>query len=119
MPPTVLSLDELTGNRGTADIYLETAKGALKKMDLEDGANLIALTMDDPTVMQAFRRKFQLVFFWVLARIIANIVHSDIYVLFLDLPLLFAWIKHYDWKNHSLPPNEVDYLTDCTSHEFF
>lgn len=68
-PPIVLSLDNLTGHRGSADKYLETAKGALKKMDLEDGLNFIALTTDDPTVMQSFRRKFQEEFYWVLVSV--------------------------------------------------
>ena len=36
-PPSVLSLDELTGSQGTAEKYLETTKAALKKMDLDDG----------------------------------------------------------------------------------
>jgi hypothetical protein len=49
--PTVLSLDELMGLRGTAEKYLETTKGALKKMDMEDAKNIIALTTDDPNVM--------------------------------------------------------------------
>jgi hypothetical protein len=58
--PVVVSLDELTGSRGTADQYLETMLGAMKVMELEDGENIIALTTDNPTVMQAFRRKFGL-----------------------------------------------------------
>jgi hypothetical protein len=41
-------------------------KGALKKMDMEDGKNVIALTTDDPNVMRAFRRLFGNCFFWVL-----------------------------------------------------
>jgi hypothetical protein len=53
-PPTVLSLDKLTGLRGTAETYLETVKGALKKMNMEDAKNVIALTTDDPNVMHAF-----------------------------------------------------------------
>lgn len=58
--PVVVSLDELTGSRGTADQYLDTILGAMKVMELEDGENVIALTTDNPTVMQAFRRKFGL-----------------------------------------------------------
>jgi hypothetical protein len=54
-PPSILSLDELTGSWGTAEKYLETTKGALKKMDLHDGRNFVALTTDNPTVMQAYR----------------------------------------------------------------
>ena len=65
-PPCVLSLDELTGSRGTAEKYLETTKGALKKMDLDDGLNFVALTTDNPTVMQAYRRLMQNVYYWIL-----------------------------------------------------
>ncbi len=64
--PTVLSLDELTGHCGSAEKYLETAKKAMKNMEIEDGWNIIALTMDNPTVMQAFRWKFQNIYYWVL-----------------------------------------------------
>jgi hypothetical protein len=49
----MLSLDELTGHQGSADKYLETMKKAMKNMEIEDGKNIIALTTDDPTVMQA------------------------------------------------------------------
>lgn len=64
--PTVLSLDELTGHRGSADKYLETVKKALKNMEIENGKNLIALTTDDPTVMQSFRCKFKSEYYWVI-----------------------------------------------------
>jgi hypothetical protein len=64
--PIVLSLDDLTGKRGSAQTYLETAVAALKRNELENPTNIIALTTDNPTVMQSFRRKFQDQFFWVL-----------------------------------------------------
>ena len=64
--PTVLSLDELTGHRGSAEKYLETAKKAMKNMEIEDGRNIIALMTDNPTVMQVFGRKFQNIYYWVL-----------------------------------------------------
>lgn len=64
--PTVLSLNELTGHRGSADKYLETVKKALKNMEIENGENLIALTTDDPTIMQSFRRKFKSEYYWVI-----------------------------------------------------
>jgi len=66
--PTVLSLDDLTGHRGSADKYLETAKKAMKNMEIEDGRNIIALTTDNPTVMQSFRGKFKFDYHWVLVR---------------------------------------------------
>jgi hypothetical protein len=52
--PVVLSLDDMTGHRGSADKMLETSQKALKTMGMEDGRKLIALTTDNPTVMQAF-----------------------------------------------------------------
>ena len=52
--PTVLSLDDHTGHCGSANKYLETAKKAMKNMEIEDGQNIIALTTDNPTVMQSF-----------------------------------------------------------------
>ncbi|KAJ6602664.1 hypothetical protein DFH09DRAFT_1125301, partial [Mycena vulgaris] len=64
--PSLISLDNMTGNRGSADQYLETITGGLKKMDIGDAKNVIALTTDNPTVMQSFRRKFQARFPWVL-----------------------------------------------------
>ncbi|KAK7045151.1 ribonuclease H-like domain-containing protein [Favolaschia claudopus] len=36
------------------------------KMDIADGENVIALTTDNPTVMQSLRRKFEFKFPWVL-----------------------------------------------------
>ncbi|KAH7920574.1 hypothetical protein BV22DRAFT_1107611 [Leucogyrophana mollusca] len=64
--PVVLALQDMTGHRGTASNLVEASQMALKTMEIEDGKNLIALTTDNPTVMQAFRRKFQEKFFWVL-----------------------------------------------------
>ncbi|KAF8232220.1 hypothetical protein L208DRAFT_1273281 [Tricholoma matsutake] len=33
---------------------------------MDDGRKLIALTTDNPTVMQAYRRKFQVSYYWIL-----------------------------------------------------
>jgi hypothetical protein len=51
--PTNLSLDHLTGHHRSADKYLEMTKMALRNMEIEDIQNIIALTMDNPTVMQS------------------------------------------------------------------
>ncbi|KAI6042900.1 hypothetical protein EDC04DRAFT_2878284 [Pisolithus marmoratus] len=48
-------------------VLLEVSELALKKMEIEDARNIIAVTMDNPTVMQSFPRKFQDKFNWVLA----------------------------------------------------
>ncbi|KAF8521267.1 hypothetical protein BU17DRAFT_88214 [Hysterangium stoloniferum] len=57
----------MTGTRGTADNIMAAAQGAMKTMQLEDGQNFIAVTTDNPSVMQAFRSKCQEKYFWVLA----------------------------------------------------
>ncbi|KAK7039668.1 DUF659 domain-containing protein [Favolaschia claudopus] len=64
--PVVLGLNDLTGSRGSADKCLETITDAMGKMDIADGENVIALTTDNPTVMQSLRRKFEFKFPWVL-----------------------------------------------------
>jgi hypothetical protein len=66
--PAVLSLNDLTGQRGSADKFVEVADAALVKMDLADGKNFVALTTDNPTVMQAFRTRFGRKFPWILVR---------------------------------------------------
>jgi len=89
-PPVVLSLNELKGKRGTAETYLETAKCALKKMDQDDGRNFIALTTDDPTVMQSFRRKFEDSYYWVLVSFIMRQKIQILTHVFADIAMLFA-----------------------------
>lgn len=64
--PVVLNLGDMTGCRGSATGLMETAERALKTMEVEDGENFIAITTDNPTVMQAFRRRFREKFYWVL-----------------------------------------------------
>ncbi|KAJ7602520.1 ribonuclease H-like domain-containing protein [Mycena rosella] len=64
--PSLISLDNMSGYRGSADKYMETIVGGLEKMEMADAKNVIALTTDNPSVMQSFRRKFQARFPWVL-----------------------------------------------------
>lgn len=64
--PLVLSLEDMTGIRATADNLFDAAKRALKQVGLEDGKKIIACTTDNPSVMQKFRRKFQEHYYWVL-----------------------------------------------------
>jgi hypothetical protein len=68
--PTVLSLDELTGQRGVADNYMEVARRAIKNMGVENGRNFITLITDNPTVMQVFHTKFGTTFHWVLVSLV-------------------------------------------------
>ncbi|KAF8956104.1 ribonuclease H-like domain-containing protein [Flammula alnicola] len=65
--PTILSLEDMTGNQAMADGIMGAAEKSMQEMDLLDGKNFIAITTDNPTVMQAFRRKFQNKYFWVLS----------------------------------------------------
>ncbi|KAF9227644.1 hypothetical protein BS17DRAFT_793315 [Gyrodon lividus] len=62
----VLKLADMTGQRGSAAKLLEVSENALKVMDIEDAKNFIATTTDNPTIMQAFRKKFKDKFYWVL-----------------------------------------------------
>ncbi|KAF7333350.1 DUF659 domain-containing protein [Mycena venus] len=72
--PIIMSLDDLTGERGNAAKCLDIAIKSLELMGVPDGRNFIALTTDNPTTMQAFRREFQRKFFWVLT--FACFLHS-------------------------------------------
>ncbi|KAF9241820.1 ribonuclease H-like domain-containing protein [Melanogaster broomeanus] len=58
--PVVLALQDMTGSRGTAENLVTISQKAMTKMEIGDGKNLIAVTTDNPTVMQAFRRKLHL-----------------------------------------------------------
>jgi len=64
--PTILALDDMTGNRATAEGIMNATERAMRDMDLLDGMKFIAITTDNPTVMQAMRKKFQAKYFWVL-----------------------------------------------------
>ena len=64
--PIVLALEDMTGVRGTAENLVTVSQKALKRMEIGSGKNLIAVTTDNPTVMQAFRRKFKEAYPWVL-----------------------------------------------------
>jgi len=52
--PTVLSLEDMTGYRATAEGIMVAAEKAMQEMDLLNGKSFIAITTDNPTVMQAF-----------------------------------------------------------------
>ena len=66
--PVVLGLEDMTGHRGSAEKVLEVSRKAMNGMGLGDGQNFIALTTDNPTVMQFFRGRFNGKFTWVLVR---------------------------------------------------
>ena len=62
----VLSLDDMTGNRGNSDNLVLVTWKAMSKMEIGDGKNVIAIMTDNPTVMQAYRRKLQECYPWIL-----------------------------------------------------
>ncbi|KAI0310028.1 ribonuclease H-like domain-containing protein [Amylostereum chailletii] len=66
--PIILSLEDMSGERGTADGLFGVMRKALGTMELEDGRNFVALTADNPTVMQKFKRLVTASdsFYWIL-----------------------------------------------------
>ncbi|KAJ7449770.1 ribonuclease H-like domain-containing protein, partial [Mycena galericulata] len=74
MFPIIMSLDDLTGERGNADKCLDIAVKSLDLMGVPTARNFIAMTTDNPTTMQSLRRKFQQKFFWILT--FACFLHS-------------------------------------------
>jgi len=78
----VLSLEDMTGHHGSADKLLEASQKALKTMEIEDSQNIIALTTDNPTVMQAFQRKFQDKYFRVLVYLVYELSCFPVNILF-------------------------------------
>jgi hypothetical protein len=52
--PIVMTLEDLTGKRGSADSILTTALNAMTSMGVRDSKNFIAVTTDNPTTMISF-----------------------------------------------------------------
>jgi hypothetical protein len=65
--PVVLTLEDMTGTWSTADNLLIASTKTMKTMEIDDGKQVIAVTTDNPTVMQAFHQKFYL---WVLVSVV-------------------------------------------------
>ena len=63
--PVILGLDDMSGKRGSADKLVELAEQSLQKMEVNH-QTLFGLTTDDPSVMRAFRRQFQVKYPWVI-----------------------------------------------------
>ena len=53
--PVVLALENMTGYWGSVKKILATSQKAMDGMELEDGENFVALTTDNPTVMQSYQ----------------------------------------------------------------
>lgn len=115
--PVVISLSEMTGIRGTADNYLETMKKGLREMEIGDARNVIALTTDDPTVMQSFRRKFQGEFHWTLVtkNKIPGQNNFGTNLNYLSDPrMLLAWAQYNNWEDLCISIHETNYLKVCS-----
>ncbi|KAG1814443.1 uncharacterized protein BJ212DRAFT_1300720 [Suillus subaureus] len=93
--PTVLS---------STDKYLETMKKVLKNMEIENGKNLIALTTDDPTIMQSFCRKFKSEYYWVIT--LACFLHglNTIIRKIASYPTMKNWLQNAQKKTNNLSP---------------
>ncbi|CDO74562.1 hypothetical protein BN946_scf184931.g1 [Trametes cinnabarina] len=63
--PIVLGLEDISGQRATAERLLEVVELALKKKGVS-AKQLVCLVTDNPTTMRAFRRLFQAKYPWVL-----------------------------------------------------
>ncbi|KAF7351528.1 DUF659 domain-containing protein [Mycena sanguinolenta] len=72
--PIVMSLDDLTGERGGADKCLEIAVKSLELTGDSTGRKFIAMTTDNPTTMQSLCQKAQMKSFWLLT--FACFLHS-------------------------------------------
>jgi len=65
--PVVLGLEELTGRHAMADNIVELSNRALIKKSV-DPKFIIAVCTDNPTTMQAFRRKWTQQHTWIIVR---------------------------------------------------
>ena len=63
--PVVLGLEELTGVWGTADTLIEVTNHALLKKSIKP-TSIIAVCTDNPTTMQAFRKRWITQHTWIL-----------------------------------------------------
>lgn len=65
--PTILSLEDLTGKRGNADIMVSMVEKALERM-MVSPEQVAAVVTDDPTTMQSVRRKLKQKWPWIIVR---------------------------------------------------
>ncbi|KAF7350255.1 DUF659 domain-containing protein [Mycena venus] len=72
--PIIMGLNDLTGECGNALKCLDIVVQSLELMGVPEVKNFIALTTDNPTTMQSFRRLFQKKYFWILT--FACFLHS-------------------------------------------
>ncbi|KAG1848290.1 hypothetical protein F4604DRAFT_1973927 [Suillus subluteus] len=65
-PPVVLALENMTGQRGTAENLVTVSQKAMDCTEVGDRKKFIAVTTDNPRVMQSYRHKLEQVFPWIL-----------------------------------------------------
>ena len=97
--PIILGLDNMTGQWGTAEGYLESTKGAMQKGGIAKGKQVLALTTDNPSVIKSFWRLFQAESPWVLVWEIScrNWLSFVTDMYFIDSCILPSWFKHNYW----------------------
>ena len=84
--PVILALEDMTGNRGYADNLLAVTKKAMVKMEISDEKSVVAITTDNPTVMQAYCWKFQENFPWVM--VTSHLYKMNFCWIFVDICML-------------------------------
>ena len=93
----------MMGRQGTAQGYLKTIQGAMHRMGIDGGQQVLALATDNPTMMQAFQRDFQKEFNWVLVQEISSIdVFTAKFVIFgpyVDSPMLPTQFEYNNWED--------------------
>ena len=76
-PSIMMGLENLTGQRATADRLVDVTKNALAQLEVEDPHQFIAVTTDNPTTMKAYRRKLENIWKWMLVRNTFSLVHKQ------------------------------------------
>ncbi|KAF5328020.1 hypothetical protein D9758_018021 [Tetrapyrgos nigripes] len=64
-PPVVLRLEDMTADRASADRHCQSIKLGIQKMEL-NVKTIIAITTDNPTVMQSAWNKLETEYHWIL-----------------------------------------------------
>lgn len=92
--PVVLGLEELTGIRATADNLISLSERAMIKKEITI-ENVIAVCTDNPTTMQAFRRKWAILHPWII--VCTFICHLSCFIArltFIELFKMLACFMH-------------------------
>lgn len=90
--PIVLGLDELTGLRGNVPTLVQTTEKATENMGVGDMKKFIAITTDNPTTMQAYRKAMQKKHPWLLVQISLHRGIAIVLTAFYDSYLLVSFM---------------------------